>query len=134
VLDGRDALAWVRMRYADPTGDLGRMERQQEWVRLTVDQVLSPATLLNPFRQWQLVTAATDSVAVDQDSGVVDLAVLGGGMARVASGAAEIATVPTSDSDHWENGQWVLKWDTAAANELFAAMGGSTPQAQLAAP
>ncbi len=134
VLDGRDALAWVRMRYADPTGDLGRMERQQEWVRLTVDRILSPMTVVNPFRQWGIVTAATDSVAVDRDSGVVDLALLGAGMARVASGAAEITTVPTLDSDHWENGQWVLKWDTAEANELFADMGGATPQAQLAAP
>ncbi len=134
VLDGRAALAWVRMRYADPTGDLGRMERQQQWVRLTVDEVLSWRTLVNPVRQWQIVNAATGSVAVDEDSGVVDVGRFGLGMSRVASGAAEVATVPTSDGDHWENGQWVLKWDTAEANELFASMGGSTPEAQLSAP
>jgi LCP family protein required for cell wall assembly len=134
VLDGRDALAWVRMRYADPTGDLGRMQRQQEWVRLTVDEVLSWQTLVNPFRQWGIVTAATDAVAVDEDSGVLSVGRLGLGMARVASGSAEIATVPTLDDDHWENGQWVLKWDPAEAGELFAAMGGSTPQAQVDTP
>ena len=130
VLNGRDALAWVRMRYADPTGDLGRMERQQQWVRLVMDEMLSWQTLVNPVRQWQIANAVLDAITVDQGTGTVDLGRFGLGMARVAGGSGEITTVPTTDSDHWENGQWVLKWDTAEADQLFASMGGSAPQAQ----
>lgn len=129
TLDGGEALAWVRMRYADPTGDIGRMERQQQYVALMVDQLLSWQTLLNPLRQWEIVNAVLDSVLVDEDSGAVDLGRLGLGMARIAGGSGEITTVPVNDSDHWEDGQWVLKWDTAEADELFASMGGRPPQA-----
>ena len=130
VLDGTEALAWVRMRYADPTGDLGRMQRQQEWVRLVIDQILSWQTLVNPFRQWQIANAVLDSIRVDLATGTIDLGRFGMGMARIAGGSGEITTVPTSDTDHWEDGQWVLKWDTAEADQLFASMGGSPPQAQ----
>jgi LCP family protein required for cell wall assembly len=129
TLDGRDSLAWVRMRYADPTGDLGRMERQQEYVRLMIDQMLSWQTLVNPFRQLSIVNAVLDSVKVDNDTGSLDLGRLGLGMGRVASGSAEVTSVPTLDGDNWENGQWVLKWDPAESAELFGAMGAGTPQA-----
>ena len=130
TLDGEQALAWVRMRYSDPKGDLGRIERQQQYVAKVIDEIADWRTLVNPFRQVALVNAATAAFVVDQDSGVVDLGRLGWGMAKVSKGSAEVTTVPTSDTDHWVNGQWVLKWDTDEANELFGALGGSTPPAQ----
>lgn len=129
TLDGKGALAWVRMRYADPTGDLGRMQRQQEYLRLMMDEMISWQTILNPVRQWQVVNAVLDSIAVDVDSGGLDLGRLGLGMARIASGSGEITTVPVDDSDHWENGQWVIKWDSAEAGQLFGSLGGQPPQA-----
>ena len=129
TLNGRESLAWVRMRYADPKGDIGRMERQQEYVRLMMDQILSWQTLVNPFRQLDIVNAALDSVLVDNDTGSVDLARFGLGMGRVATGAGEVTTVPTLEGDNWENGQWVLKWDPQESAELFGSLGGSAPQA-----
>jgi anionic cell wall polymer biosynthesis LytR-Cps2A-Psr (LCP) family protein len=119
------------MRYADPTGDLGRMQRQQQYVRLMIDELLSWQTLVNPVRQWQVVNAVLDSLVVDSDSGPLDLGRLGLGMSRIAGGSGEITTVPVDDSDHWENGQWVIKWDDAEAGQLFGSLGGQPPQAQL---
>jgi LCP family protein required for cell wall assembly len=130
TLDGEQALAWVRMRYADPKGDLGRIERQQQYVAKVIHEVADWRTLVNPFRQVALVNAGTAAFVVDEDSGVVDLGRLGWGMAKVSKGSAEVTTVPADDSDHWENGQWVLKWDTQKANELFGSLGASTPPAQ----
>ena len=43
ALEGKDALAYVRMRYADPKGDLGRVERQQQFLSSVMKKV---ATLL----------------------------------------------------------------------------------------
>ena len=128
TLDGATALAWVRMRYADPRGDLGRMERQQQWVRLMIDQMTSPLTLLNPVKQWQLVNTTLDAIVVDQGSGALDLGRLGLGLRKIVGGSGEIASVPVDESDNWESGQWVLHWDPVAADELFASIGGSTPQ------
>ena len=129
TLDGAESLAWVRMRYADPKGDLGRIERQRQYMALMVDEMLSWQTLVNPFRQWQIVNAMLDSVLVDEGTGMVDLGTFGLGMGRIAAGSGEVTTVPIDDDDHWENGQWVIKWAPAESDELFASMGGSTPQA-----
>jgi len=134
VLDGAGALAWVRMRYSDPTGDLGRMQRQQQWVTMVLDQILGWQTLVNPVRQWQIANAVLDAIKVDRATGSVDLGRFGFGMARIAGGGGEITTVPSDDSDHREGGQWVLKWDTAEADELFSSIGASTPQARTQAP
>ena len=131
TLDGPEALAWVRMRYADPKGDLGRIERQRQYIALMVDQMLSWQTVVNPFRQWDIVNAMLDSVRVDEGTGLINLGMFGFGMGRIASGSGEVTTVPIDDTDHWENGQWVIKWDAAEADQLFSSMGGRTPQAVI---
>jgi len=133
TLDGRDSLAWVRMRYSDPKGDLGRVERQQQYVASVADKLLSWQTLVSPIRQWRLVKAVNGSVEVDQDAGIFSLGRFGIGMGRIATGGGEVTTVPVSDSDHWEAGQWVLKWDQSEANQLFASLGGTTPPVQAGA-
>jgi anionic cell wall polymer biosynthesis LytR-Cps2A-Psr (LCP) family protein len=117
------------MRYADPKGDLGRIERQRQYMALMVDEMLSWQTLVNPFRQWQIVNAMLGSVLVDEDTGMVNLGAFGLGMGRIAAGSGEVTTVPINDDDHWENGQWVIKWAPVESDELFASMGGRTPQA-----
>ena len=134
TLDGAESLAWVRMRYADPKGDLGRIERQRQYIALMVDQVLSWRTVVNPFRQLAIVNAAIHSVLVDTDTGLIDLGAFGFGMGRIASGSGEVTTIPIDDTDHWENGQWVIKWDAAEAEQLFSSMGGGAPQAASEQP
>ncbi|AOM81698.1 LCP family protein [Salisediminibacterium beveridgei] len=46
-IDGRHALAYARMRMADPRGDIGRNERQQEVIQALVDELTSAGILLN---------------------------------------------------------------------------------------
>lgn len=45
-LDGREALAYARMRLQDPMGDLGRNERQKQVVEAVIDELASAKTLL----------------------------------------------------------------------------------------
>lgn len=40
-LNGREALAYVRMRYDDPEGDFGRSKRQKEVIKAIADKVIS---------------------------------------------------------------------------------------------
>ncbi len=129
LLSGRQALAYVRMRYSDPKGDIGRIERQQHYVSEVIHRVIDWRTLVSPVRQWELVNAALDAVTVDESTSVFDLGGFGLGMRRIAGGGGEVTVVPVDPSDHWESGQWVIHWDTASANRLFASLGGSTPQA-----
>ncbi len=132
TLEGAQALAWVRMRYADPKGDLGRIERQQQYMAAMVDEMLSVQTLLNPVRQWGIVNAAVGALTVDTRTGLFDLGRFGVGAGRIAAGNGEVTTVPIDDTDHWESGQWVIKWDQAQAGALFGSMGAGTAPASLA--
>lgn len=130
VLDGPQSLAYVRMRYSDPKGDLGRIERQQKYVAAVIDQVISWQTVVNPFRQLAIVNAALAAVTVDEGTGAIDLARFGVGMGQIAQGKGEVTTVPMDETDHWEGGQWVIHWDEAASDELFGSLGAGTPPAQ----
>ncbi|HZB71699.1 MAG TPA: LCP family protein [Acidimicrobiales bacterium] len=85
-LNGEQALSYVRSRYfqeringrwrADPTGDLGRTQRQQDFVRRALNKALSE-DLLNPVRLNRLVDVAIDTVQVDRGLGVDDIVELG---------------------------------------------------------
>ncbi|MCK0117814.1 LCP family protein [Isoptericola sp. S6320L] len=71
--DGATALAFSRMRYSDPKGDIGRAERQQQVIAGIADTAVQPSVLLNPIDQVQLVGAGTDALVVDQKTGLIDL-------------------------------------------------------------
>ena len=85
-LDGEQALSYVRSRHfqeyidgrwrADLTGDLGRTQRQQDFVRRALHKALSN-DLLNPVRLNRLVDVAIDTVVVDRGLGVDDIVDLG---------------------------------------------------------
>ena len=57
VLDGKNALGYVRARYSDPEGDLGRVKRQRQFLGALLDKVASPADVLLPWRLHSLGTS-----------------------------------------------------------------------------
>ncbi len=67
-VDGATALAFSRMRYADPMGDIGRTMRQRQVVGKVIDKAASPATLINPMRQYSLVGKAASNLTTDNDT------------------------------------------------------------------
>ncbi|WP_341358842.1 LCP family protein [Georgenia sp. M64] len=98
--DGVTALAFARMRYADPNGDIGRTERQRQVVSAVVKEVAEPTTALNPAAQVRLVEEGTGALLTDPGTGIVDL----GRMAlafRAATGPdGLVGTPPIADLDH----------------------------------
>jgi LCP family protein required for cell wall assembly len=118
-LDGKNALAYVRMRYADPKGDLGRVERQKQYFSSVMKKVATPAVLLNPISMWNLVDSGTESVNVGAGDSVVDIAKLARAMRGLSNGNGTLTTVPVADADaNTAAGSSVL-WDEASARELF---------------
>ena len=66
-------------------------------------EVKSPWTVINPFRYWRVNMAATSSLEVDEDSGVVDLARFGWGMTRVNGKDGLTCSMPIRDlAVHWD--------------------------------
>jgi LCP family protein required for cell wall assembly len=124
-LDGKNALAYVRMRYADPKGDLGRVERQQQFLSSVMKKVATPSVLLNPVSMWKLVDAGTASVNVGDSDSIIDIGKLARAMRGLSNGSGTLITVPVSDPDaNTAAGSSVL-WDDEAARELFISLGAN---------
>lgn len=124
-LDGKNALAYVRMRYADPKGDLGRVERQQQYLSSVMKKVATPPVLLNPMSMWRLVDAGTQSVNVGEGDSVADLGALARAMRGLSNGSGTLITVPVSDPDATTAAGSSVLWDEAAARELFISLGAN---------
>jgi LCP family protein required for cell wall assembly len=124
-LDGKNALAYVRMRYADPKGDLGRIERQQQFLSSVMKKVATPAVLLNPISMWKLVDAGTASVNVGEGDSVMDVGALARAMRGLSNGNGTLTTVPVSQTDANTAAGSSVIWDDAAARELFISLGSN---------
>ena len=118
-MDGATALAYVRARYFDPQGDLGRVKRQQEFLGAVFDEAVSPTTLLNPFRILSLGNAATTALTIDNGDGPVSLLQFARTMRAVAGGDGKRVTVPVSDVNYSTSAGSAVKWDTQRALALF---------------
>ncbi|MFX0538005.1 LCP family protein [Ornithinimicrobium sp. Y1847] len=126
-LAGREALGYVRMRYSDPRGDLGRVERQREFLSALVKEMSSPATVLNPFRLHQVGTATGSAIALGEDTSMVEGARMALGMRAVANGQGQSVTVPIANADYPTHVGSTVLWDEQGAEELFSALRNDQP-------
>lgn len=92
-VDGTTALAFARMRYSDPLGDIGRQARQRQVIGAIVQRTATPSTLLNPFAQLRIIETGTGALTTDEETGIVDLARLGLAF-RSATGADGVTGAP----------------------------------------
>jgi LCP family protein required for cell wall assembly len=120
TLSGTDALGYVRMRKADPLGDLGRVQRQRQMLAAIAKEAASPLTVINPVRYWNLTTATADAVAIGEDTSFVEMARMAGAMRKVSSGQGSTLTVPVSSSDASTPVGSAVLWDDEQAEAMFA--------------
>jgi LCP family protein required for cell wall assembly len=120
---GVDALAFSRMRKADPTGDVGRAERQRQLISAVMGKVKPTSLVWHPGQQVALVDAGTAALTVDDGSGIVDLARMALAF-KAANGAGGITGTPPIKSIDYRPGRIgstvLLDPDTAPA--FFAAI------------
>lgn len=112
--DGKTALAFSRMRYSDPLGDIGRAERQRQVVSTTIHTAMSPSVLVNPVRARQLERAGAGALTIDHGSSVIDVGRLVLAW-RSASGAGLTGAPPIESLGYATSaGSAVLLRDTTA--------------------
>ncbi|MDN4481508.1 LCP family protein [Demequina muriae] len=104
VADGDTALAFARMRYADPLGDIGRAQRQQQVVGAVANEILSPATVLNPFTAIPVASAGLDAFRVSEGTGPFDLARFALAFNATRGGDAVTGTPPIASMGHRVDG------------------------------
>lgn len=98
--DGITALAFARMRKADPKGDIGRAERQQQLIKAISSQVEDRSLLWQPRKQVSLIEAGTGAVVTSEGTNILDLGRLALAF-RAATGPDGITgTPPIADPDY----------------------------------
>ena len=106
-VDGVTALAYSRARKHDPLSDLARVQQQREVVAAVGDKVLSPWSILNPVRYWQLNAAVPDFFKFGEGMGPVDASQ----WALAMTDTGKSCTVPLAGAD--------ASWAPKRASKLF---------------
>lgn len=74
TLDAKQALAFVRQRHGLPGGDLDRQVRQQYFLTIEAERLLSAGTLLDPVKSGSVLDAVSGSLEMDAGLDVLRLA------------------------------------------------------------
>ncbi|NHA69960.1 LCP family protein [Phycicoccus flavus] len=97
VLDGTQALGYVRARYAEGDGsDLGRIGRQQAFLASVVQEATRTSLLLRPDRLYAFLDAATRSLSTDRGLGLGEMRDIATSLQHVGLGRIAFVTVPTT--------------------------------------
>lgn len=133
-LDGQQGLSWVRSRsmeflingtwQADGRGDLGRIERQQDFIRRMMKEALDSG-LANPLQLNRLISIAVRDVTFDSELSTKDLTALGSRFSSLDPDRVVLTTFPTSPADI--DGKSVLKLQTAQAQPMIDLLNGRAP-------
>lgn len=119
--DGTTALAFSRMRYADPQGDIGRTARQRQVIAQVMNEVLTPSVLVNPFKQRDIVGSTATVLTVDQDTSLFDLARIAMPMRSIMGPDGIIGTPPIIDMNYQPGGVGsTVLLDPNTVDEFFA--------------
>ncbi|WP_330305039.1 MULTISPECIES: LCP family protein [unclassified Streptomyces] len=113
TLNGEQALAFVRTRHAFAASDLQRTKNQQKFLAALAHQVATPGTILNPFKLYPTMGAGLDSLTVDKDMSLWDLADMFWAMKGVTGGDGTSMNMPVSGSTGGN-----LVWDKAKVKTL----------------
>jgi polyisoprenyl-teichoic acid--peptidoglycan teichoic acid transferase len=109
-VDGTQGLAWVRSRnfeilqpdgltwVPDPRGDLGRIERQQDFIRRMLKKALSSG-ITNPLQLNKLLGIGVRDVTLDETLSTKDITTLARRFDNLDANSVALLTLPTTPED-----------------------------------
>jgi LCP family protein required for cell wall assembly len=130
-LDGARALDFVRQRHNLPGGDLGRIKRQQAFLKALAGRVVQGGTLTNPLKLNAFLEAATRAVSVDESLTISGLRSLALQFRSVGAGDLVFVTAPVAGAGT-EGRQSVVYLDRARGRPLYRALRTDTVEGYLA--
>ncbi|GGZ63700.1 transcriptional regulator [Streptomyces inusitatus] len=113
TLDGEQALAFVRTRYAFAEADLARTKNQQKFLAALASQTATPGTILNPFTLYPVLGAGLDTLIVDKDMSLWDMSQMFFAMKGVTGGDGKSMNMPVAGSNGGN-----LVWDKAKVAQI----------------
>ncbi|WP_022867684.1 LCP family protein [Schaalia vaccimaxillae] len=132
TVGGATALAFSRMRYSDPEGDIGRSKRQRQVISKVISSTLSPSTIINPAKTLKVERAGSKSFTVDEDSSIFNVTQMVLAFRKASN--AELNGVPPIESLAYttaSGGAAVLLQDTTAPDFFARLRSGELTQADF---
>jgi len=114
VLDGAQALAYVRDRHDFATQDLQREQDQRIFLSALLKKLTSPGVILNPFASLPAARGVVGALTVDQSTSLYQLLGVAEAMRNPLTTTVPIATA----NDPTPAGDAVL-WNSSQAKTLF---------------
>lgn len=127
TLQGPEALGYVRARYSDPKGDIGRAERQRQFLGAVMKQAATPSTVLLPWRWWSFTHAAAGNLVIGEDTSITDAYRVLQALRGVSSGDSLSLVVPLASTNTTTSAGSSVIWNEKRAAALFAMMRDGTP-------
>ena len=135
TLNGVEALKYVRTRDFDGMGDLGRMQRQQQFMSAVLRKVTSTGVLLNPIKLVNFFNAAIATVKTDSELDQSDLLTLAKQMKNLSASKVRTLTIPLGNTNARVPGLGsVVTWDSELAPDLFNRLREDLPLTDEATP
>ncbi|TFD63133.1 LytR family transcriptional regulator [Cryobacterium suzukii] len=113
-VNGAEALAFVRERYAFRDGDFQRARNQQQFIKALLSKSLSAETLMNPAKVSRLIGAVAPHLAVDEGLDSAYVAGLAVELRDVRVGDVTLFTMPTNGTGTSPDGQSIVNIDWTA--------------------
>jgi LCP family protein required for cell wall assembly len=120
VLDGEQALAYVRQRYRLPGGDFDRVQRQQNWMRAILKAAFDDEVLTNPGKLVSFLRTVASSVAVDEGFEIEQMRTLALSLRDIRPADLTFLTVPVAGTDTSSDGQSIVVLDEEPFDALMA--------------
>src|SRR6478752_4376300 len=130
TLDGIDALKYVRLRHVGDGSDLGRIQRQQQFVVNALAGATSTGVLTNPFKLKNVLDATTSSFVLDDGFSTSDLLSFASRMHAMDRSKLVLLTVPNEAYTPDPNR---VQLQQPQADALFAKLQANQPVAKAAA-
>ncbi|MDQ6928455.1 MAG: LCP family protein, partial [Actinomycetota bacterium] len=132
--DGDKALAWVRSRHyqyfeggrwqEDPRSDLGRIQRQQDFIRRMLKKAVSSG-LTNPLALNRLIGIGVKDVTIDDKMSTSDMVTLGKKFRSLNADTVDMLTLPTTPVT--VGGADVLRLNKQEAQPFIDRINGKEP-------
>ncbi len=108
-LEGKRALQYVRTRHGLSNGDFGRINRQQNFLRETMHQLLSSGTTRNPIQLGRVVTAITNNLTVDDNWSSGEIRSLALSMQNLSAKDVQFVTAPLGSYATAPDGESIVR-------------------------
>ncbi|WP_283460395.1 LCP family protein [Arthrobacter sp. H35-D1] len=131
LLNGDQALAFVRERYAFTDGDYQRVKDQQIFLKALLNSVFAPATMANPATVSTIVNELSPYISVDSGFDSATLGALAVSLKSVRGADVTSFTLPTLGTGTSADGQSIVLRDDASIAAISKALQEDTLGAYL---